>query len=295
MTPSIADPLTKTCDLLNNWSAQTHLAEGDMEITFQQKLPATARGLSGSLGDVISSLGTTDFEHAFMRLARDFCDCEHVTIFSRSKKGPPEILLAANFGTSRIAGDVGRKYVSHYWRQDPARSVPTARGTMTLLELQNLDIEDSNYRHDCYVSVGLDRRLSLLQVRPDGIVQFNAYSKGRNTRLASGMLEIAPYFEPLLLLVLKHRDLAAVDRANLAGTFQRRLRLACPSLPDREMGVCVAIAKGLSSEAMSLEWGISLNTVLTYRKRAYARLNITSHNELMHLVIGRLDRSQSIE
>lgn len=71
--------------------------------------------------------------------------------------------------------------------------------------------------------------------------------------------------------------------------LSHRVVMACPTLPEREMEVCVAIAKGLSSEAMSIEWGISVNTVLTHRKRAYTRLNITSENELMRLVIGALD------
>jgi DNA-binding CsgD family transcriptional regulator len=158
-----------------------------------------------------------------------------------------------------------------------------------LVELQNLEIDDGNYRHDCYMSVGLDRRLSLLQRRPNETIQINAYSKRGNNRLSHGMLEIASNLEALFALVLKHRDLTFPDSASLEDTFRRRLRMACPAMPEREMEVCVSIAKGLSSEAMAIELGISVNTVLTYRKRAYIRLNITSHNELMRLMIGRLD------
>lgn len=42
--------------------------------------------------------------------------------------------------------------------------------------------------------------------------------------------------------------------------------------------------QGKGSEAIALALGIGINTVLTYRKRAYARLG-TSHNELMRLVL----------
>jgi len=47
----------------------------------------------------------------------------------------------------------------------------------------------------------------------------------------------------------------------------------------------VLIASGLSSHVIALELGISINTVLTYRKRAYARLDISSQNELMQLLL----------
>ena len=67
----------------------------------------------------------------------------------------------------------------------------------------------------------------------------------------------------------------------------RRLRQVMPHLTRRELDVCVGIMQGKSSEAIALALGISVNTVLTYRKRAYARLGISSHNELMRLVLFR--------
>ena len=48
--------------------------------------------------------------------------------------------------------------------------------------------------------------------------------------------------------------------------------------------LCAAIAVGMNSEAIALTLGIRLNTVLTYRKRAYARLGICSQNELVRLI-----------
>ena len=260
-----------------------------MEVRFTNSEIPLAPKFKKYLAALISSLGTLQFENSFMTLARELCNCEHVTIFSRSNTSPPQVLLAANNGPSQIAHDVAKKYIAHYWRLDPVLRVANRRDAIMFVELQNLEIEDGDYRHDCYMSVGLDRRLSLLQRLPNETVQINAYSKRGNNRLARGMLEIASNLEALFALVLKHRDLTSPDSASLSDTFRRRLRMACPALPNREMEVCISIAKGLSSEAMAIEWGISVNTVLTYRKRAYTRLNITSHNELMRLVIGRLD------
>ncbi len=260
-----------------------------MEVRFTNSKTLPADKYNGYLADLISSLGTLQFETSFMTLARELCNCEHVTIFSRSNASPPQVLLAANNGPSQIAHDVARKYIAHYWQLDPVLRVANKNEATMLVELQNLEIDDGDYRHDCYMSVGLDRRLSLLQRISHETVQINAYSKRGSNRPTHSMLEIASKLEALFALVLKHRDLASPSSTSFADTFRRRLRAACPSLPDRELEVCVSIARGLSSEAMAIEWGISVNTVLTYRKRAYTRLNITSHNELMRLVIGRLD------
>lgn len=239
------------------------------------------------LAELVSSLGTIAFERAFMKVARELCNCEHMTVFARSTTTPPKVLLAVNNGPGQVAHDVARKYVARHWRLDPALRVESTNETV-LVELHNIDIDDADYRHDCYRSVGLDRRLSLMRRLSDETVQINVYSRRGSDRPANGMLEIASNIEAIFALVLKHSDLVSPDKGSLTDAFRRRLRVACPELPDREMDVCVAIARGLSSEAMAIEWGISVNTVLTYRKRAYSRLNITSHNELMRLMMCRI-------
>jgi DNA-binding CsgD family transcriptional regulator len=51
----------------------------------------------------------------------------------------------------------------------------------------------------------------------------------------------------------------------------------------------------MSSEGIGLDMGISINTVRTYRKRAYARLGICSQNELMRLVLPHLPTGAQAE
>ena len=58
-------------------------------------------------------------------------------------------------------------------------------------------------------------------------------------------------------------------------------------MPEREAEVCTAIMLGMTSEAIAIKLGISVNTILTYRKRAYGRLNISCQNELMRLILRR--------
>jgi len=53
-----------------------------------------------------------------------------------------------------------------------------------------------------------------------------------------------------------------------------------------EAAVCARIVTGYSNEAIALDLGISFHSVRTYRKRAYAKLNVTSQNELFAQVLN---------
>jgi len=57
------------------------------------------------------------------------------------------------------------------------------------------------------------------------------------------------------------------------------LKLPC-GLTQREADVCAAIALGYTTLGIGLNLGISVNTVATHRKRAYAKLGISCQNEL---------------
>ena len=60
------------------------------------------------------------------------------------------------------------------------------------------------------------------------------------------------------------------------------------SLTDREIQVCARAILGMTGEGIGLELGIKLPTVATLKKRAYAKLNISSSNELFALCLSRL-------
>jgi DNA-binding CsgD family transcriptional regulator len=59
-----------------------------------------------------------------------------------------------------------------------------------------------------------------------------------------------------------------------------------PALSEREAAVCVGIVTGHSNEAIALHLELSINSVRTYRRRAYAKLQITSQNELFALILN---------
>ena len=149
------------------------------------------------------------------------------------------------------------------------------------------DIDHDAYRRDCYSSVDLIDRFSIIKRHGAETIRLNLYRSAKRGRFVvtdfAGVLECA---DVMFALLAKHdAQRSAVGQNGESDVLTRRLRQIMPHLARRELDVCVGIMQGKSSEAIALALGISVNTVRTYRKRAYARLGITSHNELMRLVL----------
>lgn len=70
----------------------------------------------------------------------------------------------------------------------------------------------------------------------------------------------------------------------LVQSFRRRLDLLGRGLTERELDVCARVIIGMTTEAIALELDLRTPTVATYRKRAYARLGISSHYEMFCLL-----------
>lgn len=71
-----------------------------------------------------------------------------------------------------------------------------------------------------------------------------------------------------------------INHSECVNIFQRRLYLLEVGLTERERKVCALALAGVSIEGSAYELGIKKSSVITYRKRAYARLGISSLNEL---------------
>lgn len=239
---------------------------------------------------LIEDVGRPTFPPHLFRLVHDAIGCEHISAFASDGRQRPRIVLAENTGEARLASSVAQKYIAHYWRLDPANRVLDSAdppGGSWGLRIAASDITDSIYRGHCYTAVGLGHRLSISQFRNGKNYRLNVY--GRRTRPFSESVthKIFDAADLLMALVRRHDADSGGDEPKLtASTFQQRLINAGPKLSKRELEVLVLIARGLSSHGIALELGVSINTVLTYRKRAYTRLNISTQNELMRLLLG---------
>ncbi|MCA0420857.1 MAG: helix-turn-helix transcriptional regulator [Proteobacteria bacterium] len=237
-----------------------------------------ARSILATMPRVIESVGRADFSSGLFDIARRFTGTEIVTAFVAAPDGEVHTLLAENhYNSGQPALEIARRYVSRHWRADPANAIPLDDGDEAGcwgVRMKAGDIESSAYRSECYLSVGLSERFSLLQRREAGTLRLSIYRRRKESFSESeidNLVESAP-----LLMAALWRHYEVTKPAGGRGA---------PGLSKRERDVCALVAAGLTSEGIALELGVGINTVLTYRKRAYARLGISSQNELMRILM----------
>lgn len=238
---------------------------------------------------VIEAVGTSSFDRELYRVAHEISQCQTMTAFAHRFDGPPQILAAANEGPLPVAWQVGATYLRRYWELDPiyvmseqdVRSAPAIA-----VRVSPRDIAHSAYRYDCFTAQNVIDRLSVLRYRSGTTMRLNFYRARSMGRFSDGAIDaIMRNTDMIAALVARHQTFgAASSGCNDPEAIACRLLVVAPSMPERERQVCAGIVRGLSSEAIALALSISVNTVLTYRKRAYTRLNISSQNELMRLV-----------
>lgn len=251
--------------------------------------PAGAADMTPALINLIDLAGAEVFPGELFKTAHAMTGCGHLTAFAFERDADPVVVMAENAGRQPVAGNIASHYRKTYWRHDLANQVvagtpASSRGTWCI-HTRAAEIEYSDYRSACYTSVGLGDRICIAGIQADRTIRINFYRSGGNAFSDADEALIAEGADLLLALVSRHARDASTAERNPAQEVRARLLRVAPSLPPREADVCAGIMEGLTSEGIALRLDIGINTVLTYRKRAYARLGISSQNELLRLVM----------
>jgi len=239
--------------------------------------------------ELIAALGRPDFPRRLLHAARRFTDCHSVTSFAFSADRSPRLLFAENVGDVPVSRHIADMYIADYWHLDPANRVAmdgmNGAACHTMM-IQAAEIANSSYREHCYSAVRLVNRMTILRRSGDSIIRVNFYRRRGNRTFDHGIDAVAAAGDMVIALIARHDAWAAVANDGDDFEYLDRLRYLCPSMPRRQLEVCALIVRGYFSQAIALKLGISLNTVLTFRRRAYARLRISSQNELTRLVLS---------
>src|SRR5262245_30234046 len=191
-------------------------ASGDlgMELLDYGQAPRSGDPVRAYVHRLIEVVGTPRFEPEFVKAMSETTRSEHVTAYAFSADAPPRLLLAASDGPLPAAKMRAVKYLAQYWRQDPASLFEGAghRNEMALRTLPQ-DIDDSHYRHDCYTSLRITDRFTLMQRQGDYTYRVNLYRSGRAGRFAQSDVDhIMNSADLLVSLLVKHAA------SNLSGT-----------------------------------------------------------------------------
>ncbi len=86
--------------------------------------------------------------------------------------------------------------------------------------------------------------------------------------------------KPSTMSLCPNNEMSDDFRSDLKDRVRCALLKEDVGLTPKEAAICAAIALGQTATGIGFDHGISMNTVATHRKRAYAKLGIGSQNEL---------------
>lgn len=242
---------------------------------------------AGDVTPAVLAIGRPDFPDVLIETLRRQADVGHCMVFALTRAGAARCLL--NAGNIPIGGDLGAAYAGQFHESDPNRDAlfETESSASIMLPSFAPRMYGARYRKIFFNDSDIVDKCATAIWTGDTCFYVNFYritSQGRFHDAERARLQaIAP---AIGASVARHFQQSATPEQSLAGLFATRAPLA--SLTPREQEVCRHILSGFSSEAISQALGISLHSTLTYRKRAYERLGISSQNELFAIVLGLL-------
>jgi len=174
------------------------------------------------------------------------------------------------------------RYRNLYFKQDPVTHLLDQMHThdkkfegVAALHVLREDIPDNAWKRDIYERENFPDRLSFLFApSPEHRLSVNLYRSAQRGHFRPHELETLLPIGSLIAQVFKSRLVSpkAFSAATTSEQFEVALHARAPLLSARETAVCARIATGMSVDGIAADLGVAPSTVMTLRKRAYAKL-----------------------
>lgn len=257
-----------------------------MGVDAVERAPAQTPDLSR----LISAIGEDDLGTHLITFLNRICGAEYCTIFELDPDEPSKVEAASLDGTN-IAHRQAKLYLGREcWRRDPIFLEAQRRASRRELSVLRLDMStltDPELRDVIFGRVRIRDRILLCGEANGQRFGLSILRSERFGEFSAAEMQLLDVLgETLLSVIAKHagvrRQMSSMATALTSLTDIERCILASPhKFPRREAEVCARILYGLTSVGIGLDLGIGEETVMTYRKRAYQRLQIGSHRELL--------------
>ncbi len=241
---------------------------------------------SMALAALVEQTGRPGFADRMMQALNALCAADMCSGFA-IPDGEPEILFAQSTADemSAFARIATLRYATTYWKRDTATAATLGRAHHSVRTTRRPAsvIRDLDYRHECYAEGGVVERISICRSGEVPVI-VNAYRSRASDAFAPHEIERLERVSPVIVaLVERHRALAGSDGPSPLGdplALAQRLKRGAPGLSLREAQVLARTLAGDDRNAIARALGITVNSVVTYRRRGYAKFAVRSRGEL---------------
>lgn len=243
------------------------------------------------LEGLIADLGTAGFRERLYGALDGLAPTDHVSLLRHGSDGRIRLVCTISRPRWRFAQEAQRAYLDRFHALDPNREALSRPPAGALVRrLRREQVPGADYRHYCYDAARLVDRLSVLCADAGGGYALNLYRSREHGPFTEGeAARVQEHASLLAACCVKHDRLQA--QAGGAGSAGRvdalgaRLLQLQRGLSRRELAVAARVLSGMTSEGIAADLGIGLQSVLTYRKRAYAKLGVCGQRELFALTL----------
>lgn len=257
-------------------------------------------GQMNCLSGAVNAIGKLDFADHVLGFLNQVCGAKHCGIFHLADEGLRGVGVGSDYGANTGAERIALYLHHKVWRQDSSLAEVWDHGRPGQAQLSNLKIanlKDGNLRRtfdriaDRIVVGGIYEEwpvaLSILRSECDGT--FGSADWDRLTRWSSVLLSLTAKH----VRSTKKRSSFVNPLASLLVIERVMLGAAIP-IPMREMQVGARILYGLCTGGIASDLRISADTVISYRRRLYQRLQIATSRELLMWFLDRYGMTDSL-
>jgi DNA-binding CsgD family transcriptional regulator len=239
---------------------------------------------------VIDAIGTPGFEDQFVALLHQVCGAEHCALY-RMGGNLVESVGAASINDTDSARRQAKLYADGYWRRDPSLAEARRRGPTDeaiLVRLRPMELTDHDFRDTIFQPKRIRDRVLVCGSPPNGLYGFAVLRSDTGGPFSAADLGRLRDVAVILLSALaKHAALigdpgwSPVPTLESLPDIEHRLGKARARLSSREVQVCARILYGMSTATIAGDLAIKEESVATYRKRSYRRLEVSGRHELL--------------
>lgn len=239
------------------------------------------------LAALVRSIGTAGFVADFGRCAQARFGAEQATVIRVQADGCVSLLYGQNFRHANLMNDLWDVYSKRFCRLDPLLGEPVVSRSVqpSVRYVSSCAVGDREYYKQLFKLPGLADKLSTVAHIGSDSIFINLYRGSRSPEWRttdSGFMEA---FATAAAAVETHfRSALGSDERREPGPAMPQAFL---KLSPRERELCRHILRGLSLEGVAIEMDVSLNTAATFKRRAFAKLRISTLKELFHLAFSR--------
>lgn len=242
----------------------------------------------GQLENLVAAIGESGFGKSLLNCWQGICRADYCTVYHIDREGARSVTTA-----SVEESETGPRQVAlylHRWQRDPM--IAAAREQLlyhpnAIVHSPVSDLPFQDFRDILYDKADICDRVLACNRSVDGMTAICLLRRTENGAFGGEDVVALSHTAPLITTAIaKHIEVVGrLPEPTLTlrsrEEIGRCVALSGVPFSQREFEVCVRILYGMSTCGIALDLGVGEETVMTYKKRAYARLGLASQRELL--------------